>query len=535
MPVGATQALDFRGPQGVETPGVFSPAKAIFVTPDSVILAAPFVQLASDPLETLSVRNRRALADVFEATVTTTRLVDVIHELTTAHADMSRAVVCQPRIASRDGKIKHLLAGQVVKAVEVGIGMPEWPGVQQRHYAVYRVLRGDGTTDLHRKYLSTLATKYRLNDTQVVDEFTPPELPKEEPVRPSTTLTESFPGSSSTLGGDQTWTEIAQAWSNVSGVGSYDTDGATGSARCEGTLSTDDMRVTVTITREGGNNTSYGGCDARYAAAADTCYKDNSNRAINDYYCSRRTAGSDTDIITSELSGSITLPATDKIEVDGDQVEIFEGSNSRGSTTDTNISGNVRGGLGWFSGGVAVRFDNWQAEDLAAGNVSVTPTTAALVTATFAPTVTASDHKTVTPTTAALTTSTFAPTVTASDHKTVTPSTLALTTAAFAPTVTVGDNKTVTPGTKALVLTTFAPTVEITDHKTIIPGTGVLTITTFAPAVTSGAGIVVTPITAELLLETFAPVVTGGGGAPIVARADNNPMLVSPGKLMRRS
>jgi hypothetical protein len=368
MPVGATQALDFRGPDGVETPGALSPAKAVFVTPDPVILAAPFVQIASDPLEVLSASARRVLADVFESpSVAATRFIDVIHELTTGHADLSRSVKCPPRIASRDGLIKHLIAGQVMKAVEVGPGTPEWLGVQARHHAVYRVLRGDGSTDLHRKYLSTLATKYRLSEAKVVDEFTPPELPKESPVRPSTTLTESFPGTSSTLGGDQAWTEVGGAWSNLSGAGSYDTVNATGTARCEGTLSTDDMRVTVTVTEEqlGG---CYGGPCARFAAAADTSYRHNSFREINDYYCSRRDAGSDTDIITSELSGSISLPATDKIEVDGDQVEFFEGANSRGSTTDTNISGNVRGGVGWYQfSAIATSFDDWVAEDLAGG------------------------------------------------------------------------------------------------------------------------------------------------------------------------
>jgi len=105
---------------------------------------------------------------------------------------------------------------------------------------------------------------------------------------------------------------------------------------------------------------------ARFAAAATTGYLHNSIRNINDYYCTRYIAGSGTDIITNELAGSITLPATDKIEMDGDVVEIFEGANSRGSTTDTNISGNVRGGVSWWTDSQPVRFDNWQAEDLAA-------------------------------------------------------------------------------------------------------------------------------------------------------------------------
>lgn len=67
----------------------------------------------------------------------------------------------------------------------------------------------------------------------------------------------------------------------------------------------------------------------------------------------------------------------------------------------------------------------------------------------------------VTPTTATLTTTGYAPTVTASDHKTVTPSTATLTTTGYAPTVTVESaNRTVTPTTAVLVLTTYAPDVN---------------------------------------------------------------------------
>jgi len=371
MPVGAMQAIDFRGPQGIETLGSFSPAKALFVTPDSVALASPFAQIASDPLEQLPPARRRALRDVFEAgTSTATRLIELIHELSTGHADLSRSVKCPPRIAGRNGTIKHILAGAVVLDVPVGPGSPEWPGVVARHQAVYRQLRGDGSGILHRKYLGSLIRKYRIAEAVGVATFIPSDLPTEEPLEPTTTLTESFPGTSATLGGDQTWTEIPDAWSNVSGVGSFNEYGNTGFARCEGQLSTDDMRVTVTVTSEGGTG-SYGSGMVRFAAAASTGYNHNSNRGLNDYYCTRYIASSGVDIIASELAGSITLPTTDKIEMDGDVVEIFEGANSRGSTTDTNISGNVRGGVSWYSGTPPARFDNWQAEDLAAAAAAV--------------------------------------------------------------------------------------------------------------------------------------------------------------------
>lgn len=175
------------------------------------------------------------------------------------------------------------------------------------------------------------------------------------------------------------------------------------------------------------------------------------------------------------------------------------------------------------------------------GNKTVTPTTAALTTTTFAPTVTASDHKTVTPTTASLslsafapsvtvgvratpdtaslTTATFAPTVSVTDNQTVTPTTAALTLATFAPSVTASDHKTVTPGTAALSLTAFAPTVTASDHKTVTPDTASLSLATFAPTVSVSSAIVVTPETAALVLTTFAPTVTATESASVEAAA----------------
>lgn len=155
---------------------------------------------------------------------------------------------------------------------------------------------------------------------------------------------------------------------------------------------------------------------------------------------------------------------------------------------------------GWGAIGIAVR-------PPAAGTV-VTPTTLGLTLTTFAPTVTASDHKTVTPTTLALTTSTFAPTVTASDHQTVTPTTATLTLATFAPTVSIGVN--VVPTTLGLTLTTFAPTVTATAHQLVTPTTLGLTLSTFAPTVSTTAHVTATPDTAALTLATFAPTVSVG-------------------------
>jgi hypothetical protein len=136
-----------------------------------------------------------------------------------------------------------------------------------------------------------------------------------------------------------------------------------------------------------------------------------------------------------------------------------------------------------------------------------------------------SDPKTATPTTLALTTATFAPSVVLGTI--VTPSTLALTTATFAPTVTATQNQLLTPGVKALTLTTYVPLVIIVSHGQQIdsaqgsvtpgqlytPSTLSLSLSTFAPTVTAteGGAVTVTPSTLSLATATFAPTVTTTG------------------------
>lgn len=95
----------------------------------------------------------------------------------------------------------------------------------------------------------------------------------------------------------------------------------------------------------------------------------------------------------------------------------------------------------------------------------------------------------VTPNTASLATAAFAPTVTASDHKVITPGTASLATTAFAPTVLTSSNVLVAPGTASIALTTFAPTV--TAPITSMVGTLAVTITAHAPnvSVSSNQGV----------------------------------------------
>ena len=374
MPVGATSAFDLRGPQGVSG-DPFSPAKALFITPDSVVLANPWVQVASDPLEQLNSVRRRALMDYFEnTTATRTRLAELLLELWCGHADLSKTKFAPPPIAGSDGQIELRFGTVFTAKVRPFIGSPEWAGLRAQHQASYRQIKAMGDPLLHRKYMATLARKYRLTETQAVDEFTPSDLPKESPVEPTTTLSEAFTGTGAALGADLTWTEVSGTWDRSVNQGRR--TGATGLtfARAEHDLSTDDMKVSVTLVSS--DSWNFNGPMARYSSSANTGYSIAYDGDSNDMYGVYWAAGADTGIITDLGAGS-GLGTTLRIEVDGSGIAIFKDGVARGSTTDTNVTGNLRGGLAFNAEGDSTNvFDNWSAEDIAAGGGLAVPISA---------------------------------------------------------------------------------------------------------------------------------------------------------------
>jgi hypothetical protein len=135
-----------------------------------------------------------------------------------------------------------------------------------------------------------------------------------------------------------------------------------------------------------------------------------------------------------------------------------------------------------------------------------TPTTTALILATFVPTATTTNHQRVTPTTATLTATKYAPTVTTPER--VTPTTKALVLAAFAPTVAATAHIAVTPAAASLQLGEQVPTVTVTAHQAVTPTTATVVLTGNAPTVTAGADVAVIPGTASVTTSTYAPTVT---------------------------
>lgn len=142
------------------------------------------------------------------------------------------------------------------------------------------------------------------------------------------------------------------------------------------------------------------------------------------------------------------------------------------------------------------------------GGTTATPGVLASTTTTFAPTVTATNHKTATPAVLSAATAAFAPTVTATANRVATAGVAALGLTGYAPTVTVSDHKTATPAVAALVASLFAPVPAATAHVTATPGATSLSTATFAPTVSASDHKTATPGVTSLSTATFAPAVT---------------------------
>jgi hypothetical protein len=186
--------------------------------------------------------------------------------------------------------------------------------------------------------------------------------------KPSTTITESFPGSSDTLGGDLTWTETQGDWDNVSGEGQPQTIGTRSDARAEDVLSSSNHYSQVTVTTLEANASAHEiGPAARFAASARTYYSLELRESSGRFALIRTSSGSRTGINTS-ITITKSLPEAYKLKVDGTSLDGYQAGTLRVSGTDLIITSGVRCGLygilntGGTIGQVSV--DNFEASDL---------------------------------------------------------------------------------------------------------------------------------------------------------------------------
>ena len=188
-------------------------------------------------------------------------------------------------------------------------------------------------------------------------------------IRGGTTITESFnKANSDILGPDLSWTELAGDIDVVSNKAQSTTLGGQAIARADSDLATDDHYAQAIVDASEETNT---------AAPQVFCRKD-STTAIT-FYLFLINYNDDTIQIYEVTTGSFTLlgsaisftltagtPVTLRGSVDGSSLEVFIDGVSKGTRTDTVITGNLRCGIRVFKNSPGfVTWENFQAGDLA--------------------------------------------------------------------------------------------------------------------------------------------------------------------------
>ena len=338
------------------------------------------------------------------------------------------------------------------------------------------------------------------------------------PIIRGTTITESFnKADAATLGPDLTWTEVEGEFSVVSNrAESQSTTAGTihAAARAEHDLAGDDHYAQADCTWVS-TNVGIVGTAVRFASGATTYYRGGWHSFANDDRLHRSVAGSLTQLATQDHNLTVGTYFV-YTEIDGSALETIVNSDTPLSTTDTNITGNLRTGIVYVAtsstSAADAKHDNFEAGDLGAGTpATVTPAVVGLTAAV--PTPTPSIPAVVTP--AVVAAGVNVPAISVIADAVVTPGVIPLVTTF--PTPATGGGSVATPDVIAVDLD--LPTVSALAGAVVTPDVVTTIVDLAAPSVLAGAA--VTPDVIPLTLTVPTP--TAGPVTAIVA-----PPLVRP-------
>ncbi len=295
-------------------------------------------------------------------------LIDILWTSLTIHADPEGIDRVGPLIPGFSGGWEILLnAPAPIQVVPFRLTRPEAAPMIDRMRRDYRRLREqalagelNGDPNYHRRILKAWGERYRIARPQ--DVFIPGDLPPEDPLEHSTTLSDNFNRAS--LGSN--WTVVEGAASIVSNE--LDQDGpASGrlnsGIRHQPVLSTADHFVQILSKPQ--NPFVWVGPMARMSNVTDyDAYWFYSRQEAGARALGKNTAGGGEATIASDsggAAGNLTL----KLEVVGSSLRSWQNGSLALSGTDATITGNVRGGTGTHLNATLIRFgDDWLAEDV---------------------------------------------------------------------------------------------------------------------------------------------------------------------------
>lgn len=303
------------------------------------------------------------------------KLIDVLWDTLTANADPEAGVRAYPIMPTHLGVLNlHLGGHSCIKSRQFqGEKDKSWKVVQKVLQDQFRNLdklkeNSKSQGDLQAKVLGTWKLKYKISDEGL---FIPSDLPKIKAKKPTTKIGDTFEDAYKTL---ETHTASGDdggfSWSVVMGSAGYGTiDSNTARLnpgdnhclyRADEDLSSDDHSVQADLTESISN--AYPGVIARKdSSSTATFYNARLSRLSSELSLYKYTAGTKT-LLGTNVSVSVSLPDTLKIECDGSDIKTFWNTTA-GPITDTAISGNVRTGIYSYR---EANFDNFLAEDLIA-------------------------------------------------------------------------------------------------------------------------------------------------------------------------
>ena len=243
---------------------------------------------------------------------------------------------------------------------------PEWTQVRAVLQEDYRRIKNEGS-DQHRRVLSALQEKYAVD----YREFIPSNLPIESPLPHHTTINENWNCvNSDSLTCQLTWTEIESDLDIVTNAvekGIVDANWAF--ARADTDLATADHYSQATILNLVSTNIVSRALMARKDGTATlTFYLADLvfQTSAHSWRTFRRVAGTFTAIGTDKTTPAPAANDILKIEVNGSTIRRLINGVENDSVTDTNITGNLRCGVGIYedAGVVSPRLDDFEAADL---------------------------------------------------------------------------------------------------------------------------------------------------------------------------
>lgn len=393
-PEGVRFALDLRTIAEQSGRQSTSPtASYLFITDDDVQLAAPAVQIASDPKERVSDNTKQQLRRIARRdAVYGARVDDLIWSACAVHGDPEGVRTQKPLMPEYGGRLA-LHFGPIHLAEQIEFDRPEWPAIQAAYQRGYRELVKEterragrfrsrapkNLIDHPRRVLSAWCDELGL-DIREYHRFIPSDMEQVKPLPHQTTQTESFDtADGETLGPDQTWSEFNSGSPNnafkiVSNQCNCKDASDFHNARCDGALSSGNMQVEVVITDLNSGSANFqAGPAARHRATAGNYYF---NRAlqINDTYDGGKLVGASYSSVLSAVSITVSLPQTAIITVNGSTIGgSYDGTNlTPQSDLSHGPSDAVVGGLAMF--GIDAKVGSWTAFDFGGGGGDPDPT-----------------------------------------------------------------------------------------------------------------------------------------------------------------